>query len=74
MDREICQRRINDLRVGPCKYTKHEIVQCYDGASDDAFDEFGWLCLHDDTIEEELANIIKHLKEEVNYLKSQIKA
>jgi hypothetical protein len=33
-------------RIGKCRHTGKRIKQAYDGVSDDADDEFGWLCLH----------------------------
>lgn len=48
-------------RVGVCKCTRRRVVQHYDGLSDDAADEFGWFCLHDDTIEEEVHHVIQFI-------------
>lgn len=42
------------IRVGICRHTKKEVLQYYDGVSDDADDMRGWLCLHNDEEEEEL--------------------
>jgi hypothetical protein len=56
MKAEECVRR-----VGLCRATGRRVVQHYDGQSDDASDEFGWLCLHDDTIEEEVQHVIKFI-------------
>ena len=40
--------KINDTRIGICKHTFLLIEQVYDGVSDDATDEKGWFCLHND--------------------------
>jgi len=58
-------KRENNLlfRIGKCGYTNRDVLQYFDGKSDDADDEFGWFCLHDDTIEEELINIYKFQNE-----------
>jgi hypothetical protein len=39
-------RKIGDRRIGECKHTGEAVEQVYDGVSDDAPDEVGWLCLH----------------------------
>ena len=49
----------NEIRIGFCKHTSRKVLQIKDVASDDALDEKGWLCLHDETVEEEIENIIK---------------
>lgn len=41
------------VRVGTCKVLNRQVLQVRDDASDDAPDEPGWLCLHDETEEEE---------------------
>ena len=51
--------RKNEIRVGICKETNRKVLQMKDIASDDAIDEKGWLCLHDNTIEEEMENVLK---------------
>lgn len=38
--------RIGDRRIGRCRHSGVEVVQEYDGVSNDAVDEFGWCCLH----------------------------
>lgn len=48
-----------ELRVGICKHTGRKILQIRDECSDDGIDEKGWMCLHDDTVEEEIKTIIK---------------
>ncbi len=48
----------SDVRIGVCKHTLRKVLQVRDNASDDANDEEGWLCLHDETIEEEVINIL----------------
>lgn len=40
--------KIGDERIGLCRHTNSSVTQIYDGVSNDADDEFGWLCLHDD--------------------------
>ncbi len=55
--------QIDEVRVGLCRHTNCSVLQCYDGFSDDAKDETGWLCLHDETIEQEVFNILKFTKE-----------
>ncbi|NDK56729.1 hypothetical protein [Pontibacter fetidus] len=55
------ERDHNTIRVGICKYTSRKVLQLRDFPSNDAIDEKGWLCLHDDTEEEEIQNIIKFL-------------
>ena len=47
------------LRIGICKHTGRKILQVKDENSDDAIDEKGWLCLHDESEEEEIQNLIK---------------
>lgn len=49
----------DELRVGICKHSGRKVMQVKDEFSDDGEDEKGWLCLHDDTVEEEIRNIIK---------------
>jgi len=46
------------LRIGICKHTKRKVLQIKDESQNDAIDEKGWLCLHDDTEEEEQLNIL----------------
>ena len=54
---------INDLRIGLCKHTNKPVVQQrYDG-HDDGLNEKGWICLHEETEEEELENIINVKKQ-----------
>ena len=51
--------QLSNVRVGFCKYTNREVVQeKYHGHSD-GLNEDGWICMHEDTEEEELENIIK---------------
>lgn len=47
-----------EIRVGICRHTNRRVLQIRDEDSDDAIDEKGWLCLHDETIEEEQSNIL----------------
>lgn len=49
----------DEIRVGICKHTNRRVLQIKDVASDDAIDEKGWLCLHDETVEEEVENVLK---------------
>lgn len=46
------------IRIGICKHTKREVLQIKDKYEDDAIDEKGWMCLHEDTIEEEQLSIL----------------
>ena len=43
----------NKVRIGFCEYTQNEVVQ----------EKFGeeWICIHEDTREQELENINKQL-------------
>ncbi|KAF2518996.1 hypothetical protein E0W68_06985 [Flavobacterium salilacus subsp. salilacus] len=49
------------IRVGVCKHTGKKVLQIKDNDSDNAIDEKGWLCLHEDSEEEEISSIIKHI-------------
>lgn len=40
-------RKVGDTRIGICKHTHQKVQQEFDNFSDDADDEFGWMCLHD---------------------------
>lgn len=48
-----------ELRIGICKHTGRKLLQVKDENSDDAIDEKGWLCLHDESEEEEIQTLIK---------------
>ena len=41
-------REFGDRRQGICFVTGEPVEQVWDGVSNDADDEFGWLCLHRD--------------------------
>ena len=47
------------LRVGHCRHTRKPVLQYRDNYSNDAIDEKGWLCLHQETTEEEIKDILK---------------
>ena len=40
-------REIDEKRWGICRHTGEPVEQIFNGVSDDALDEKGWLCLHD---------------------------
>lgn len=63
-------RDYNDLRVSVCKKTKTLVVQLRDLGQPD-----GWLCLHNDTIEEDLSDV-KAFREEIlpKYINPHLKA
>lgn len=46
------------IRIGICKHTKQKVLQIKDELEDDAIDEKGWLCLHEENIEEEQLSIL----------------
>lgn len=43
----------NKMRVGLCKHHNRQVLQTRDSGSNDAPDEAGWMCLHDETREQE---------------------
>lgn len=49
----------NEIRIGVCRHTDRKVLQIKDACSDDAVDEIGWLCLHDETVEEEVVEMLK---------------
>lgn len=51
----------DNMRVGICRYTQRRILQVVDPDSDDAPDEEGWLCLHQDSDEEEHQQLLDFL-------------
>jgi hypothetical protein len=66
MEGEKYQYKKGDYRVGICKHTYRQVVQLFDETSDDAIDEFGWFCLHDESIQQELANVCIFLIKKLN--------
>ncbi|HRH37245.1 MAG TPA: hypothetical protein PK760_02800 [Flavobacteriales bacterium] len=58
INKETCSSLI---RVGVCKHTQRRILQEFDGCSEDAEDEEGWFCLHDETAAEEQQAILFYL-------------
>lgn len=44
----ITPRKFGEQRTGMCRHKNIKVKQAYDGVSDDADDQFGWLCLHDE--------------------------
>ena len=48
------------IRIGTCKHNNILILQYKDNESNDAPDEKGWLCLHRETREEEIKEIINY--------------
>ena len=50
----------DEIRIGICKETKKKLLQIKNLSSNDAEDETGWMCLHRDTEDEEIEEILEY--------------